>query len=96
MRGDAKALEKAVPVLPRRKLELTVVLPFGSEAGTYQFRLVDAEGRVLTSGEATATIASGTTTMKTTLDTSALREGDYRFAIRQQALDWIIYPVRMR
>ena len=26
VRGDAKALEKAVPVLPRRKLELTVVL----------------------------------------------------------------------
>ena len=96
VRGDAKALEKALPVLPRRKLELTVVLPFGSEAGTYQFRLVDAEGRVLTSGETTATIASGTTTMKTTLDTSALPEGDYRFAIRQQALDWIIYPVRLR
>jgi hypothetical protein len=96
VRGDAKALEKALPVLPRRKLELTVVLPFGSEAGRYQFRLVDAEGRVLTSGEATATITSGTTAMKTTLDTSALREGDYRFAIREQALDWIIYPVRIR
>jgi hypothetical protein len=96
VRGDAKALERAVPVLPRRKLELTVVLPFGSEAGIYQFRLVDPEGRVVNSGEATATIASGTTTMRMTVDTSALHEGDYRFAIRQQALDWIIYPVRLR
>jgi len=96
VRGDAKALEKAVPVLPRRKLELTVVLPFGSEAGVYQFRLVDAEGRVVKNGEASATINEGTTAMKTPLDTSALREGDYRFAIREQALDWIIYPVRIR
>lgn len=96
VRGDAKTLGRAVPVLPRKKLELTVVLPFGSEAGAYQFRLVDGEGRVLTSGEATATLASGTTTMKAMLNTSELREGDYRFAIRQQALDWIIYPVRLR
>ena len=35
VRGDAKTLEKAIPVLPRRKLQLTIVLPFGSEAGTY-------------------------------------------------------------
>jgi hypothetical protein len=96
VRRDAKTLERAVPVLPRRKLELTVVLPFGSEAGAYQFRLVDGEGRVLTSGEGAATIVSGTTTMKAMLNTSELREGDYRFAIRQAALDWIIYPVRLR
>ena len=95
VRGDAKTLEKAIPILPRRKLQLTVVLPFGSEAGAYQFRLVDAEGRVLKSGDTTATINSGTTVMKTEIDTSGLSRGDYRFALRQQSLDWIIYPVRL-
>ena len=96
VRGDAKTLEKAIPVLPRRKLQLTIVLPFGSEAGPYQFRLVDAEGRVLRSGEAPALIDSGTTAMKTELDASGLANGDYRFALRQQGLEWIIYPVRFR
>jgi hypothetical protein len=96
VRGDAKTLEKAIPVLPRGKLALTVVLPFGSEAGTYHFRLVDAEGRVLRTGEAAGTIRSGTTLMTMELDTSGLPQGDYRFALRQGALDWIIYPVRLR
>lgn len=96
VRGDAKTLEKAIPVLPRRKLQLTIVLPFGSEAGPYQFRLVDAEGRVLKSGDSAAVISSGNTVMKTEMDTTGLARGDYRFALRQQTLDWIIYPVRLR
>jgi len=96
VRGDAKTLEKAIPVLPRRRLRLTVLLPFGSEAGVYQFRLVDAEARVLKTGDATAAINTGSTRMTAELDTSGLPVGEYRFALRQQTLDWIIYPVRLR
>jgi hypothetical protein len=96
VRGDAKTLEKAIPVLPRGRLQLTVVLPFGSEAGKYQFRLVDAEGRVLKTGDAFSAVNAGATRMTTQLDTSGLSQGDYRFALRQEALDWIIYPVRLR
>jgi hypothetical protein len=95
-RGDEKALQKAVPVLPRRPLELTIILPFGSEAGTYQFQFVDAEGHVLKSGEATAAVSNGSTALKTKLDTSNLAAGDYRIGLRQQSFNWIIYSLRLR
>jgi len=45
IRGDAKGVQENVPVLPRRPLALTIILPFGSEAGAYQIQFIDSVGR---------------------------------------------------
>ena len=52
IRGNGKAVQEEIPVLPRRALELTIILPFGSEPGDYQFEWIDAKGRVLLTGHA--------------------------------------------
>ena len=52
-RGDGKTVQhEEIPALPRRPLELTIILPFGSEPGDYQFEWIDAKGRVLLTGHA--------------------------------------------
>jgi hypothetical protein len=95
-RGDANAPQKDVPVLPRRSLDLTIVLPFGSEPGTYQFQLLEADGHVLKSGDAPASVLNGDTSLKTRLNTTNLSAGDYQIGLREQSFDWVRYPIRLR
>jgi hypothetical protein len=95
-RGDGKARVKEIPVLPRRPLELTVVLPFGSEPGFYQFEFVDSSGRVLESGDANATIHDGDTRFVTRLNTTGMSPGNYKVGFRQASFNWALLPFRVQ
>jgi hypothetical protein len=95
-RGAGKTLQRDAPVLPRRPLDLTIVLPFGSEPGMYQFQLLNAEGHILKSGGGNATVRSGDTSLKTIVNISNLPAGDYNIGFRQQSFDWVRYPIRLR
>ena len=96
VRGDAKAVHRETPSLPHRPLELTVILPFGSERGSYQFEFRDASDRVFVSGQATATIHTGNTEFTTHVDLSGAITGDYKFGWRQQPFNWNYSTVRLR
>ena len=96
-RGDGNTVQQQeMPALPRRPLELTIILPFGSEAGQYQFEWVDATGRVLAAGDANATIQNGITLMKTRSNTTGFTLGDYKIGLRQPSFDWVLYPVHFK
>ena len=95
-RGGESADQKGVPVLPRRPLDLTIILPFGSEPGAYQFELVSGNGRVLKSGDAIAKLRNGSTSLKTRMDAADYPVGDYRIGFRQQSFEWAFHPVRFR
>ncbi len=95
-RGGESADQKSVPVLPRRPLYLTIILPFGSEPGDYQFELVNKDGRVLKTGDATATLRNSATSLKTRLNAGDYPIGDYRIGIRQQSFEWAFHHVRLR
>jgi hypothetical protein len=95
-RGDGKTLQDEIPILPRHPLELTIILPFGSEPGSYQFEWIDASGQVLMTGSGSASIHNGDTSLAARSNTSAFGPGDYKIGLRQGSFDWVLYPVRLR
>jgi hypothetical protein len=95
-RGDGKTVQETIPVLPRRPLELTIILPFGSEPGAYEFEWVDDRGQVLMTGSGKASVSNGDTSLAVRSNTSAFGAGDYKIGLRQGSFDWVLYPVRLR
>jgi hypothetical protein len=95
-RGDTSTIQKDGPIIQHRPLALTIILPFGSEPGSYQYQLVNSDGRVLKSGNATASIVNGGTVLDARLDTSKFAVGDYRLGLRQGSFDWVFHPFRIR
>lgn len=88
--ADASAL-----FLPRKRLALTIYLPFGSEPGDYDVRLVQA-GRPVINAHANAQFQHGIIVLSTRVDTSTLAPGEYAIGVRQGTWNWNDYPVTLR
>lgn len=95
MRGEQHA-EKPPVSLAQSPLRLTVLLPVGSEPGSYEVQLVDAEQRALAHGSGHAEIRDYVTTLEATLDLGAVPAGAYQLAIRRQSEDWRLFPAAVR
>lgn len=96
VRGSDKPVQHQIPTLSARALDLTVTLPFASEAGSYEFELTDGEGRIIRRGTGNAAIRNGDTAFTTRLDLIGVTPGDYRFGWRQKPFDWVATPVIVR
>jgi hypothetical protein len=88
--GNATAL-----FLPRKRLALTIYLPFGSEPGDYQVRLAQGDQPVVTA-PAKATLEQGITVLNAKVDTSTLSPGEYTIGVRQGTWNWDDHPVTLR
>jgi hypothetical protein len=95
MQRSAAAEEPKPIVLQRKPLELTVNLPIGSKAGTYELELKKGQQTLLSTG-ADATIQNGTTTFTAKLNLSRFDPGNYSMFVRQLPFDWNYYPVVIR
>lgn len=88
--GDHKPI-----VLERKPVDLTVELPVGSKAGTYEFQL-RREKQSVVSASGVAAIQNGTTSFTVRIDLSKLTPGMYEMLVRQVGWDWNYYPVEIR
>ncbi len=95
-RGDQKAPQRDTPVLPARRLNLRVILPFGSEAGRYQVEFMDKNGRVFMRAESLATLSAGETSFTLHLDLTGAVVGTYTIGLRQDSFDWVRYQLQIR
>lgn len=95
VRGSDKQVQRQTPTLPRRALDLTVTLPFASEAGSYEFELTGADGRVIRRGTANAAIRNGDTAFTTRFDLRGIAPGTYQFAWRREPFGWASTPVKV-
>ena len=95
-RGDQA--EPALPplVLPRRRLNLTILLPVGSESGTYQIDLLGSDGRASATATGTAEIQKYVTTLHATIDLRAVPRGTYRLAIGPRGEAPHLFPAQLR
>jgi hypothetical protein len=75
-------------------LALTVQLPIGSEAGSYEVGIRQPNQPMIRSAKGKATIESGIT--KLLIDTRSLQPGDYEFAWRLPEFSWMNYPILIR
>jgi hypothetical protein len=94
LRSEQKA--DAPPLsLPRGHLDLSLVLPSGSEPGEYEVQILDSSltSRVSTTGA--AEMREFMTVLDITIDTGALSPGTYELAVRQQDADWRVFPLRI-
>ncbi len=95
-RSDERTKDAPPLVLSRARLSVTILLPVGSEPGSYDVQLLDSSLQSRATSTGTANIVDFVTTLATTLDTSALPEGSYQLAVRHQGEDWRMFPAQLR
>jgi hypothetical protein len=88
---------KQQPVrLVRGSLNLTILLPVGSEPGPYDAQLLDSSLRSLASTSGQARIEDFVTTLPTTMDLRSVPSGTYQLALRHQGDDWRLFPALVK
>ena len=93
MTRSEKGKEEKKPILlGREPEELTIRLPFGSKAGTYEVQLLKNADRPLLSANGEAKIENGLTMLKVRVDLSSYEPGRYFFGVRQIPWDWTYCP----
>ena len=88
---------KASLMLERRKLNLTIILPIGSEEGEYEFEIQDETASSKARGTGRADIRNFVTTITVNLDLRPLNPGKFRWTIRRIGeTAWHAYPLEVR
>lgn len=79
-------------LLGREPEELTIRLPFGSRAGTYEIQILKDADHPLLSLTGEAAIRDGVTALTTRVDLSQYTPGRYFIGVRRPPWDWTYYP----
>jgi hypothetical protein len=96
-RGAGVESRPAQPhILPPKRLDLTILLPIGSEPGPYEVQFLKDVDKPLLNGSGRATVESGITVVRAKLDLSRKNPGSYLIGLRQAPSDWTFYPVTIR
>ena len=95
MRGDTQSPPPPSIVIPRGRLDATIVLPLGAEPGFYEVRLVDDAPSVRAQATGEAEIRDSMTTLHTTLDAATLSAGAYHLEVRRLGGEWRRVPARV-
>jgi hypothetical protein len=94
VRGATTDRETMEPLhLPRGQLRLTVLLPFGSDSGTYEVQILRDIQKPLLTAAGSAEIVNGVTKLNVSLNTSSLSGGKYMLGVRRPPLDWTYNPI---
>lgn len=91
-RSDESKKEIKPILLGREPEELTIRLPFGSKAGTYEVQLLKSADHPLLSFTGEATIQNGVTALTAKVDLSPYEPGRYFIGLRRLPWDWTYYP----
>jgi hypothetical protein len=95
-RGEASLSMQRPLVAARARLDLTILLPVGSEAGSYELQVMDSELRSQSASHGEAKIENYLTRLHTRIDLRNLSPGEYRLAIRRKGEDWSFFPLRIK
>jgi hypothetical protein len=95
-RSEERSGKQPVLELPRGHLDLTILLPVGSEPGGYEVQILAADLRSRASASGSAEIRNYITTLRTTLDIKGLPAGSYQLAVRRQGDEWQMFPARLQ
>ena len=79
--------------LARRKLDLTIALPFASDSGEYEFQVAREPEQSVISWSGTAAIQDGAKLVRVKVDLSRLAPGRYFFGFRKVPWEWTFQPV---
>ena len=94
-RSDQKQSDRPPLPLPRGRLSVTILLPTGSEPGSYEIQALDSELKSRASTTGQAEIRNYITTLQGTIDLKSLAPGTYQLALRRRGEDWQLFPARI-
>jgi hypothetical protein len=95
-RSEQGTLTQPPLALSAERLDLTLLLPVGSEPGPHDVRLLGVGDQVLARAFGQADIRDFVTTLRVEIDLSAVPAGEYQFAVRREGDDWALYPAVVR
>ena len=95
-RSEEQRVAAAPLVVPRGRVNATILLPVGSSPGEYDVRILDADLRARATARGSAEIRSYITTLEAVIDVSALEAGDYQLTLRRDGGEWQMFPLRVR
>jgi hypothetical protein len=95
-RSDAPAEDLPPLLLPRAKVNLTLLLPTGSEPGEYDVRLVGLDDEALASGLGRTGIRDFVATLTVTVDLTKSVRGPGRLVVRRQGEGVQSFPVTLK
>lgn len=95
-RSQQTDAETAPVTLPKALVDLTLLMPVGSEPGSYDVQLLDADLQSKASAHAAGEIRDYVTTIRTTLDLRSVEPGTYQLAVRRAGDDWRLFPARVQ
>lgn len=94
MRGDTQSPPPAPVVIPRARLDATIVLPLGADAGSYELQVRDTDAvRAVSSG--VADFRDSVTALRVKLNTTEVPAGAYRLEVRRVGGEWLTIPARL-
>jgi hypothetical protein len=95
LRGEQGTERSAGPLVFKRGIdEVSIYLPEGSRAGTYEVAILrEGLGEPLVSTTSQATLEKDKTVLNTTLDLSRIPSGRYLLGIRLPGIEWSYYPM---
>ena len=94
-RGSKSSQENEI-IVPRGQIRLTILLPFGSDEGTYQVQILREVDRPLADSTGQASSVEGVTRLSVSLNTSSLAVGKYLLGIRHPPLGWAFNPITVQ
>lgn len=82
--------------LPIGVVDLTLLLPVGSEPGAYDIQVLDSNLKSRAAAGAVGEIREFVTTVRATMDLRGVPSGMYQLAIRREGDDWRMFPAHIR
>ena len=96
LRSEQTTADAAVVQLPAQVVDVTLLLPVGSEPGSYDVQVLDGELRSRSEATGTAVITDFVTTLNVRLNLLSLTPGAYQLAVRRQGDSWRMFPAQLR
>jgi hypothetical protein len=96
MRSDRPQSSEPAFDLPPRLVRLTLVLPNGSEPGSYDIEVRGTGGRAIATALGHATLQDFITRLESHIDLRSAPRGPSQLAIRRTGEDWQLFPIQIQ
>lgn len=96
LRSEQTTADAAAVQLPAKLVDVTLLLPVGSEPGSYDVQMLDGNLRSKSEATGTAVITDFVTTLNVRLNLLGLAPGAYQLAVRRQGDSWRMFPAQLR
>ncbi|WP_291984261.1 hypothetical protein [Luteitalea sp.] len=93
--GEAQRPPQEVVTLPAGLVDLTLLLPVGSEPGAYEVQLLDSDLKSIAGGRGTGEVRNFVTTVRVSLDLTKAPKGAHQLAVRRQDDQWRLFAARI-